>query len=54
MTPLFSIVFDPIHLVLAGNEAMHKYMDELEFRPDPTTELAALESIKIDVSTVSW
>ena len=35
---LFSVVFDPILFVLAGNEDMHKISDELEFRPDRTTD----------------
>ena len=30
---LFSVVFDPILLILAGNEDMHKISDECEFRP---------------------
>ena len=35
---LFSVVFDPILLVLAGNEDMHKISDEFEFGPDQTTD----------------
>ena len=35
---LFSVVFDPILLILAGNEDMHKISDEFEFRPDRTTD----------------
>ena len=35
---LFSVVFDPILFVLAGNEDMHKILDEFEFRPDGTTD----------------
>ena len=30
--------FDPILFILAGNEDMHKISDELEFRPDLTTD----------------
>ena len=36
--PLFSFVFDPIFLILAGNEDMHKISDEFEFWPDRTTD----------------
>ena len=35
---LFSVVFDPILFILAGNEDMHKTSDEFEFRPDWTTD----------------
>ena len=35
---IFSAVFDRILFILAGNEDMHKSLDELEFRPDPTTD----------------
>ena len=35
---LFSVVFDLILLILAGNEDMHKISDEFEFRPDRTTD----------------
>ena len=39
MSPqLFSVVFDPIFFILAGNEDMHKISDEFEFRPDRTTD----------------
>ena len=34
----FSVVFDRIIFILAGNEDMHKSLDEFEFRPDPTTD----------------
>ena len=34
---LFSVVFDPILFILAGNEDMYKISDEFEFRPDRTT-----------------
>ena len=46
---LFSVVFDPILFILAGNEDMHKISDEFDFRPDRTTdyELAALERLNI-------
>ena len=35
-------------MILAGNEDMHKSLDEFEFRPDPllTWELAALKRLK--------
>ena len=42
----FSVAIDPILFKLAGNEDMHNILDEFEFRPDPTTELAALERRK--------
>ena len=35
---LFSVAFDPILLILAGNKDMHKISDELEFRPNWTTD----------------
>ena len=35
---LFLIVFDPVLLILAGNEDMHKISDEFEFRSDRTTD----------------
>ena len=35
---LFSIVFDPILFILAGNEDMHKVLDEFDSRPDWTTD----------------
>ena len=30
-------VFDWIHFILAGNDDIHKSLDEFEIRPDPTT-----------------
>ena len=35
---LFLVVFDPVLLILAGNEDMHKISDEFEFRSDRTTD----------------
>ena len=35
---LFSVVFYRILFVLAGNEDMHKIMDEFQFQPDRTTD----------------
>ena len=35
---LFSVAFDPILFILAGNEDMHKISNEFEFRPDRTTD----------------
>ena len=45
---LFSAVLDWILFILAGNDYIHKSLDEFEIRPDPTrtTELAALERLK--------
>ena len=34
----FSVSFDPILFILAGNEDMHKMSDEFEFRPDRITD----------------
>ena len=34
----FSVFIDPILFKLAGNEDMHNILDELEFRPDLTTD----------------
>ena len=31
-------IFDRILFILAGNEDIHKSLDEFEFRPDPTTD----------------
>ena len=44
----FSVVFDPILFILAGNEDMHEISDEFEFQPvgPLITELAALERLK--------
>ena len=35
---LFLVVFDPVLLILAGNEDMHKISDEFEFRSNRTTD----------------
>ena len=35
---LFLVVFDPVLLILAGNEDMHKILDEFEFQSDRTTD----------------
>ena len=35
---LFLVVFDPVLLILAGNEDMHKISDEFEFQSDRTTD----------------
>ena len=35
---LFLVVFDPVLLILASNEDMHKISDEFEFRSDQTTD----------------
>ena len=35
---IVSAVFDQILFILAGNEDMHKSLDEFELRPDPTTD----------------
>ena len=37
MTSHFSAIFHLILLILAGNEDMHRSLDEFEIRPDPTT-----------------
>ena len=34
----FSVAFGPILFILAGNEDMHKILDEFEFQPDRTTD----------------
>ena len=46
---LFSVAFDPILFIVAGNADMHKISDELEFRPDRTTDygVSCLERLKI-------
>ena len=35
---LFSVVFDPIHCMLAGNKDMHNISDEFEFGIDRTAD----------------
>ena len=46
---LFSVVFDPILFILAGNEDMHKVSEEFDSRPDWTTDygVSCLERLKI-------
>ena len=34
---IFSAIFHLILFILAGNENMHKSLDEFKIRPDPTT-----------------
>ena len=34
---IFSAIFHLILFILAGNEDMHRSLDEFEIRPDPTT-----------------
>ena len=34
----FSVVFYPINFILADNDDMHESLEELEIRPDPTTD----------------
>ena len=36
--PLFSVVFNPILFILAGNKDMHKISNKFKFRPDWTTD----------------
>ena len=35
---LFSVVFDPILCIIAGNEDMHKILDNFKFWPDRATD----------------
>ena len=35
---LFSVVFDPVLFILAGNKDMHKISYKFVFWPDPTTD----------------
>ena len=53
MATFFSAVFDQILFVLTGNDGIYKNLAEFEVQPDltRTTELAALECLKIDVAT---
>ena len=46
MSPLDSVAIDLICFKLADNKEMHNILDELEFRPDGTAELAALEHLE--------
>ena len=52
----FSAVFDRIPFELAGNDDIHKSMDEFEILLDLTTDyrVSCLERPKIDVATFSW
>ena len=50
----FSVVFDPISFILAGNEDMQGSSEEFEIRRDPTTDCGvswplASEKIPIDL-----
>ena len=38
VSTFFSVAFDLILFIFAGNEDMHKILDEFEFRPDRTTD----------------
>ena len=42
-----SLIFDRIIIKVAGNQDRHKSLDEFDFGPDQTTELAALKHLKI-------
>ena len=35
---IFSNVFDRIHFILAGNDDIHKSLNEFEIRQDPTMD----------------
>ena len=35
---IFSKVFDRIHFILAGNDDIHKSLNEFEIWPDPTLD----------------
>ena len=43
------VVFDLILILLAGNEDMHKILDEFEFQPDQTTDYEASLKFSIDL-----
>ena len=49
---MFSAIFHLILFILAGNEDMHKILDELEIGPDPTTGFHGNESVIIKKRTV--
>ena len=51
---LFSVVFDPILFILAGNEDMHKISEEFDFLQDWTTDygVSCLEHLKISHSLI--
>ena len=38
VSSLFSVVFGPIRLILAGNVDIHTILDDFECLPDPMTE----------------
>ena len=38
VSTFFSVAFDPILFILAGNKDMHKISDEFKFWPDQTTD----------------
>ena len=48
----FSAVFDQILFILAGNEDMHKSLDEFEFRPDQTTELGQIPPLTMKLAAL--
>ena len=35
---MFSNVFDQIYFILAGNDDIHKSLNEFQIRPDPTMD----------------
>ena len=38
---IFSNIFDLIHFILAGNDDIHKSLNEFEIRRDPTIDYGA-------------
>ena len=38
VSPLFSVVYDPIRLILAGNVDIQTILDDFECPPEPMTE----------------
>ena len=50
---LFSAVLDQILFILAGNDDIHKSLDDFEIRPDPIrNHRVALEHLKINVAPI--
>ena len=46
--PLFSTVFHPILIILASNDGMHERSEDIEIRPDQTTDcgVSSLKRLK--------
>ena len=41
-------------MILAGNEDMHKSLDEFEFRPDPSTDLGVSHVFSVAIDKIHF